>query len=172
MNFQLAFWTSDQTYGSFIVCPGVRPPLSPEFSAFQREMNNFQISRKKDVRKKKEHSERVINRHEITDMADITIWIMLLFPCCCSSSTFLIGPSGLFLIRINLELWILQTVGRIPWTGDQPCRQAAAYAGQHKQRRNANRHPCHEWDSNPRSQCLSGCFLLKFVTVLISFSFI
>jgi hypothetical protein len=36
------------------------------------------------------------------------------------SSTFRVGPSGLFPIRINLELLVLQTVGRAPWTGDQP----------------------------------------------------
>jgi hypothetical protein len=55
--------------------------------------------------------------------------------------------SELFPIRINLELWILQSVVRIPWTGDQPCHKAATYTGQHKQRRNADRHSCLEWDS-------------------------
>jgi hypothetical protein len=29
------------------------------------------------------------------------------------------------------------------------------YTGKHKQRINARKHPCLEWDSNPRSQCLS-----------------
>jgi hypothetical protein len=29
-------------------------------------------------------------------------------------------PSGLFLFRTILKLWILQTVGRTPCTGDQP----------------------------------------------------
>jgi hypothetical protein len=42
-----------------------------------------------------------------------------------SSPTFPIRPSGLFPIRNNLELWILQTVGRTPWTDDQPCHMAA-----------------------------------------------
>jgi hypothetical protein len=63
-----------------------------------------------------------------------------------SSATFHIRPSGLFSIRINLELWILQTVGRTPWTGDQPCQKAANYAGQHKHRRNAERHRCLQLD--------------------------
>jgi hypothetical protein len=26
----------------------------------------------------------------------------------------------------------IHTVGRIPWTGDQPCRKAATYTGQQK----------------------------------------
>jgi hypothetical protein len=42
------------------------------------------------------------------------------------------------------------------WTGEQPSRKAATYAGQHKHRRNAGRHPCLEWDSNPLSQCSRG----------------
>jgi hypothetical protein len=29
--------------------------------------------------------------------------------------------------------------------GDQPCRKAATYTGQHKHRRNADTHPCLEW---------------------------
>jgi hypothetical protein len=52
-----------------------------------------------------------------------------------TSSEFLIRPSGLFHIRINLELWILQTVGRAPWTGDQPCLKAATYTGQDKHKK-------------------------------------
>jgi hypothetical protein len=44
-------------------------------------------------------------------------------PSSFSSSTFRITPSGLFPIRINLKLWILQTVGRTPWTGDQPWKK-------------------------------------------------
>jgi hypothetical protein len=31
-----------------------------------------------------------------------------------------IRPSGLFHFRINVELWILQTVGRTTWMGNQP----------------------------------------------------
>jgi hypothetical protein len=49
-------------------------------------------------------------------------------------------PSGLFHTRINLELRILQTVGRTPWTGDQSCRKAVTYTGQQKRRKNADRH--------------------------------
>jgi hypothetical protein len=70
-----------------------------------------------------------------------------------SSSALRIRPSGLFSIRINPALWIQQTAGRTPWTGDQPCRKVATCTGQHKHRRNAHRHPCLEWDSNPCSQC-------------------
>jgi hypothetical protein len=38
-------------------------------------------------------------------------------------------------IRINLELLILQTVGRALWTEDGPSRKAATYTGQHKHRK-------------------------------------
>jgi hypothetical protein len=50
----------------------------------------------------------------------------------------------------------LYTVGRTPWTEDQPVEGHYLHIGQHKHRINAHRHPCLEWDSNPRSQCLSG----------------
>jgi hypothetical protein len=73
-----------------------------------------------------------------------------------SSSTFLIRPPGLFPNRINLELWILWTVGRTHCTSDQLRRKAATYTGQHEQKIKADRHPCFEWDLNPRSQCLCG----------------
>jgi hypothetical protein len=39
---------------------------------------------------------------------------------------------------------------------DQPCHKAATYTERHKNRINADRYLCLEWDSNPRSQCLSG----------------
>jgi hypothetical protein len=49
---------------------------------------------------------------------------------------------------------IFYTVGRTPWTGDQPvARPLPAHTGQHKHRINAHRHPCLKWDSYPRSQC-------------------
>jgi hypothetical protein len=50
----------------------------------------------------------------------------------------------------------LYTVGRASWEVDQPCRKAAIYTGPHGHRRNADRHPYLEWDSNPRSQCSRG----------------
>jgi hypothetical protein len=34
-------------------------------------------------------------------------------------------------------------------------RKATTYTGQHKQRINVERHPCLEWDSNPRFHCSS-----------------
>jgi hypothetical protein len=52
---------------------------------------------------------------------------------------------------------IFYTVGSTPWAGDQSiARPLPAHTGQHKHRINAHRHPCLKWDSNPRSQCLSG----------------
>jgi hypothetical protein len=58
-------------------------------------------------------------------------------------------------VRINLQPWILQAADLTPWKEDQPWRRVANYTGQHKPRRNAERHPCLEWDSNPRSQRLN-----------------
>jgi hypothetical protein len=42
---------------------------------------------------------------------------------------------------INSGIWILQTVGRTPWTGDQPCRKAAIYDGQYKHKMRADSMP-------------------------------
>jgi hypothetical protein len=53
-------------------------------------------------------------------------------------STFLLLDLGRF-----FSFLILYRVGRTPWTGD--------HIEQHKHRINAQRHPCLEWDSNPRS---------------------
>jgi hypothetical protein len=36
-------------------------------------------------------------------------------------------PSGLSSITINLNLWILLTVSRIPLKDDQPCRKTIIY---------------------------------------------
>jgi hypothetical protein len=41
---------------------------------------------------------------------------------------------------INSEMWILQTVCSTPSTGDQPCRKAATYTGQHQHRINGDIH--------------------------------
>jgi hypothetical protein len=61
---------------------------------------------------------------------------------------------------------ILHTVGRTPWTGDQPVARPQSvrllgrgislsqgrylHTEQHKHRINVHRHPCLEWCSNPR----------------------
>jgi hypothetical protein len=58
-----------------------------------------------------------------------------------------------------VEPWtliIFYTVGRTPWTGDQPLQDLYLYTEQHKHRMNGHIHPCLEWDSNQRPQCLSG----------------
>jgi hypothetical protein len=46
------------------------------------------------------------------------LWILPLFYSYFPSCRF--RPSGLFLFRNIQKLWILETVGRTPWTGDQP----------------------------------------------------
>jgi hypothetical protein len=40
--------------------------------------------------------------------------------------------------------------------GISPSQGRYLHAKQHKHRINAHRHPCLEWDSNPRSECSSG----------------
>jgi hypothetical protein len=50
------------------------------------------------------------------------------------------------------------TVGRTPWTGDQPLpRPVPAHRTTHTQNKcTQHRHPYLEWDPNPRSQRSSG----------------
>jgi hypothetical protein len=50
----------------------------------------------------------------------------------------------------------LYRVGRTPWTGDQPVARPLPTHRTTKNRINAHRHPCLEWDSNPPSQRSSG----------------
>jgi hypothetical protein len=57
----------------------------------------------------------------------------------------LVGPWPL------LQFLTLYIVGRSPWTGDQPVAMPLL-----THRINAQKHPCLEWDSNPRSQYSSG----------------
>jgi hypothetical protein len=52
---------------------------------------------------------------------------------------------------------IFYTVGRTPWTGDQPVSwPLPAHRTARTQNKLTHRHPCLEWDLNSRSQCLSG----------------
>jgi hypothetical protein len=46
----------------------------------------------------------------------------------------------------------LYTVSRTTWTEIGPSQGRYLHTEQHKHRINANRYPCFEWDSNPRSQ--------------------
>jgi hypothetical protein len=81
--------------------------------------------------------------------------------------------SGQLLLLLLLLLWlyspvlglsrffsflILYTVGRTPWTGDQPVARPLPThrTTQTHNKRTQYRPPCLEWDSNPRSQCPSG----------------
>jgi hypothetical protein len=66
------------------------------------------------------------------------------------------------------ELWIIVRAGRTPWTVYESCRKAASYTGRHKYRRNADRYPFPEWDSNPWSQCLSGRRHFTVIGIFIS----
>jgi hypothetical protein len=60
-------------------------------------------------------------------------------------STALCGPWPPF------QFLNLYTVGRTPWTGDQPVARPLPTHRTTQQRINAHRHPCLECDSNPRS---------------------
>jgi hypothetical protein len=56
-----------------------------------------------------------------------------------------------------LSFLILYTVGRTPWTGNQPIARPlpTRRTAQTQNKRTQYRHPYLEWDSNPRSQCSS-----------------
>jgi hypothetical protein len=64
--------------------------------------------------------------------------------------SFLLGLGRFF------NFLIFYTVGTTPWTGISPSQGSYLHTGQHRHRTNEHRHPCLEWDSNPRSQCLGG----------------
>jgi hypothetical protein len=58
---------------------------------------------------------------------------------------------------------ILYTVGRTPWERDQPVvRPLPTHRITQTQKKSTHRHPCLEWDSNPRSQLSSE--LRQFMT--------
>jgi hypothetical protein len=71
------------------------------------------------------------------------------------SSTLHIRLCGLFPFRINSEIMNLLDSWYDSFDGGATQRKVATYTRQHKHRIKAHRHPCLEWDSNPRSQCLS-----------------
>jgi hypothetical protein len=47
-----------------------------------------------------------------------------------------------------------QSVGLL-WRGISPSQCCYLHTGHHEHRIKAHRHPCLQWDSKPRSQCLS-----------------
>jgi hypothetical protein len=64
----------------------------------------------------------------------------------------------------SFSFLILFTFGKTPWTGDEPvARPLPTYRTTQTQNKSIHRHPCLEWDSNPRSQCSRGQrqFMLK-----------
>jgi hypothetical protein len=64
----------------------------------------------------------------------------------------MLGPGLLFSSVI-----IFYTVGRTPWTGDQPvARPLPIYRITQTQNKRTHRDPCLEWNSNQRSQYSSG----------------
>jgi hypothetical protein len=74
--------------------------------------------------------------HSTIILAFDTIYLWLYSP--------LLGLGRLF------SFLTLYTVGRNPWKGEQP---VARPLPKQRHRINAYRHPCLEWDSNPRPQC-------------------
>jgi hypothetical protein len=64
----------------------------------------------------------------------------------------LVGPWPLFQF-----LFLFYTAGRTPWRGDQPVtRPIPTHRTTQTQNKLTCKHQCLKWDSNPRSQCLSG----------------
>jgi hypothetical protein len=72
-----------------------------------------------------------------------------------SLSIYLWLYSHLFDLGHFFSSLIVYTVGRNPWPGDQPVARPPP-AQDNTNRINAHRHRCLKWDSNIRSQCLSG----------------
>jgi hypothetical protein len=59
-----------------------------------------------------------------------------------------VGPWPIFQFRN------VYTVGRTPWTGDQPVtRPLPTHTTTQTQFKRTHRHTCLEWDLNPRPQC-------------------
>lgn len=71
-------------------------------------------------------TEDIQTRRKYTHIGSTVMWQLHCLPSSFSSS-FRITHTSLFPIRINLDLWILLTLDRTPWTGDQPCRKASTY---------------------------------------------
>jgi hypothetical protein len=76
-----------------------------------------------------------------------------IYLCSCCSP---VGAYGICEMLRFTSVSQLKTIGRTPWTGDQPVAMPLPYTGQHKHRINVYKYPCLEWDSNPRSQCSTG----------------
>jgi hypothetical protein len=58
--------------------------------------------------------------------------------------------------ELIMKLWTSQTVRRTLGRMISLVARPYLHTEQHKHRKNAGRHSCCEWDSNPRSQCSSG----------------
>jgi hypothetical protein len=82
----------------------------------------------------------------------LSIYLSVCLSVCLSiyGSTALVDLGGVF------RFLILYTVGRTPWTGDQPVTMPLPTHRKTSRRINAHKHPCLEWDSNPRYHCSSG----------------
>jgi hypothetical protein len=65
------------------------------------------------------------------------------------------GLLGRIISSSQGQYLILCTVGRTPLTEDQPVARPLTYTQKNTNSINAHRHPCLEWDLNPRSQGLS-----------------
>jgi hypothetical protein len=83
----------------------------------------------------------------------------------CLYST-LLDLSGFF------SFLILYIVGRTSWTEISRSQGRYLHTELHKHRINAHRHPCLEWDSNPRSQCSSHCIMHQTARPPLSPSYI
>jgi hypothetical protein len=66
------------------------------------------------------------------------------------------GATALFWPWPLCQFLNLYTIGRSPWTGDQPdARPLPTQRTTQTENKRTHRHPCFEWNSNPRSQLSS-----------------
>jgi hypothetical protein len=86
-------------------------------------------------------------RHSIL-FTHVSIIIIIIIIIIIMALELLVGLGRFF------SLFIIYTVGRISWTGDQQLSTHRTTQIQNK--RLQHRYPCLEWDLNRRSQCLSG----------------
>jgi hypothetical protein len=86
-----------------------------------------------------------------------TLWAST--ACYRDSFTFLfvLRPLASFPIRIHLDLCISGTAGAAIWTGDSPVvKPLPTYVSTNTKETRTDKHPCLEWDSNPRSLCFEN----------------
>jgi hypothetical protein len=73
-----------------------------------------------------------------------------------SSTLMELQPLACSDIELATEIGILYKIYGTPWMGDLPIARPFIYTGRHEHGRNADIHPCLDWDSKPRPKCWRG----------------